>query len=682
MRYLAVSLLVLVVLILGNGSCLAIPPEVQNPEVWESLNRAQQQALETNGFVVVPESVPQIYTLYQDVSGAEWPVFVTTDAVLHTYHVFYDFLLRQAEYEIFVPDLEALNLAMLEASLAQMQEPLPGVQLAARDNVGFFAVAQQLLNPGGVVPAEVEDIVRAELELIMAHEGIVRSPLLDVDEDYSQYVPRGHYTRNEVFQRYFRAMMWLGRMAFLLKPGDGPEAIENGRHRTRQALLIVYALQNSSAGNECAWAKWERIYLPTSFFVGKTDDLNLYDYRSLMAEVYGDQFKPTDLEDVARLDQFIDAALKLPPPRIVSSPVTDQEDAAVVTKGFRFMGQRFVFDSYIFQQLVYDRVGIFLGTGQPFTSAPAPFGLIRGFPRGLDVASVFGSDRALEIMQTYGDTDYEGYDAQMAALRREVESLPAEQWSENLYWSWLYSLRPLLQVKGDRYPAFMRGQAWLDKDLHTFLGSWTELRHDTILYAKQSMTLAATAAQPEPRRVTGYVEPQPELYARLAILCEQMKEGLKSYRALDPQMESKLGQWIEILRSLETISLKELRGESLADEEYYFIQNFGDIMEGLTSFFARDDEGKMSNEVDEQMALVADVHTDSNSGQVLEEAVGDAFQIFVLVPGDGGVLTAVGGIFSYYEFRQPMEDRLTDEAWQALVPKPPRPEWTASFIVE
>jgi hypothetical protein len=29
-----------------------------------------------------------------------------------------------------------------------------------------------------------------------------------------------------------------------------------------------------------------------------------------------------------------------------------------------------------------------------------------------------------------------------------------------------------------------------------------------------------------------------------------------------------------------------------------------------------------------------------------------------------------------------MADRLTDESWQAMEPRPPQPAWTASFIVE
>jgi hypothetical protein len=39
-------------------------------------------------------------------------------------------------------------------------------------------------------------------------------------------------------------------------------------------------------------------------------------------------------------------------------------------------------------------------------------------------------------------------------------------------------------------------------------------------------------------------------------------------------------------------------------------------------------------------------------------------------------------VFSYYEFKHSLDDRLTDEAWQAMSPRPPLPPWTALYLVE
>ncbi len=201
---------------------------------------------------------------------------------------------------------------------------------------------------------------------------MARSPIFGAAEDYTQYVPRGHYTRNEAFQRYFRAMMWLGRMGFRLRPGDAPDAVALGRQQTRQAILIVLALKNTRLDDEQAWAVWQRIERATAFFVGRADDLSVEDYSPVVDKFYGENPQPAAPQDTTRLDQFIAEALTLRPPRITAAPATDRENPAVTTVGLRFMGQRFVFDSYIFQQLVFNQVKGYTGSDQPFTWVQVP----------------------------------------------------------------------------------------------------------------------------------------------------------------------------------------------------------------------------------------------------------------------------------------------------------------------
>ena len=641
---------------------------IANPDLLAGLTPAQQARLEQNGFVVVPFGAQQIYQIYKSAKERGMPILVTTDALLHTHHILYDYALRLAELQHFVADLRGLNAAMLAAAQEQYTHATEPVREAARRNLAFFAVASILLEPATPVPPEVTDLVAAELALIDAHAGFGQSPIFEFKEDYSQYVPRGHYTRNETFERYFRSMMWYGRIGFRLQPGKTAEAIEMGRRETRQAILISAALSNATVGDEPALAAWERIYEPTVFFVGKADDLTVYDYLEVIHKVYGDTLALSDLVDDARLDDFIATASKLRPPRIVGGYVTDKQEPTIVTQGFRFMGQRFIPDSYMFQQLVYDQVG----------TQTDP----RLFPKGLDVCAVLDSQRAYDILlNVYGEGRYARYEQQMDNLRQEFAELPSQQWTENLYWNWLHALRPLLEVKDEGYPAFMQSQAWQDKDLHTFLGSWTELRHDTILYAKQSYTIRATSIMPEPAPALGYVEPQPEVFARLAALTRQMRVGLDSRGLLSPEYRDKLERMESLLVSLKVMAEKELRNQALTDDEYNTIRNIGSILEGLVTFSPQVKD-QVESEADERMAIVADVHTDTNTGQVLEEGVGDAFIIYVVAPVEGQQVVAQGGVFSYYEFTHPLSDRLTDEAWQAMSPKPDRPAWTEGFIIE
>lgn len=638
---------------------------VANPDAVRPLSQAQQTALQENGFVVVPGKSKQIYQVYKDLDGQNQPIFLTTDTLLHSYHVLYDYTLRYAEATYFISDLKGLLTAMLDKSQEQMNGTSGEVQAAARRNLAFFAVAASLLDPAYRSPAVVSGLVSQELALIEAHGGLSKSPIFGYPEDYSQYIPRGHYTRNEAFKQYFKAMMWLGRIGFRLHPGEDPDSISAGRAQTRQAILIVASLHGAQVSGKPALGTWERIYEPTVFFVGAADDLTVYDYGELIRQVYGERLSLSVLSDDARLDDFIARARKLRPPKIVSNYVTDQQDAAAVTQSFRFMGQRFVPDSYILQQLVYDKVG----------TAENP----RLMPKGLDVPSALGSERAWQILdRTYKETSYAGYTAQMEKMEKEFASLPADQWGENLYWSWLHSLRPLLEVPGEGYPVFMRNPAWVDKDLHTFLGSWAELRHDTILYAKQSMTLRVTAFQP-PSKAQSYVEPRPEVFGRLQVLARKMRDGLDRRGLLNDEFRSKLSQLDDLLKSLTVMAENELAGKQLSQEEQEQIRNIGDTLENLTTF-TTETNGQLSSEADERMALIADVHTDPNSGQVLEVGVGDAFLIFVVAPIEGRPTVAQGGVFSYYEFSQPLTRRLTDEDWQAMSPRPAQQEWTKSFV--
>ena len=164
------------------------------------------------------------------------------------------------------------------------------------------------------------------------------------------------------------------------------------------------------------------------------------------------------------------------------------------------MGQRFVPDAYIFRQLIYRNVGTQDNR--------------RGLPKGLDLFAAMGSERAYQHLEEMGETQYPNYPAQMEKVRSWTSSLTVPEWTETLNNAWLYTFLPLIQPFEEGYPDFMRSPAWLDKQLNTVLGSWAELKHDTILYAKQVYAeLGGGPPPPPPLPPRGYVEPVPEFYA-------------------------------------------------------------------------------------------------------------------------------------------------------------------------
>lgn len=293
--------------------------------------------------------------------------------------------------------------------------------------------------------------------------------------------------------------------------------------------------------------------------------------------------------------------------------------------------------------------------------------------------AVLGSDRALVLLDSvYKDISH--FQA-LQHFRQEFTELPPFTWAQNLYWNWLYCLMPLLTDKGPGYPYFMQTLAWRDRELLTALASWGELRHDTILYAKQSSTLR-TGEEPTPPPVPrNYVEPNPPLFARLAALVRYTREGLDARGLLLEPYKEKLHLFEVMLHFFKNMAKKELGNVPLTQEESDLIAGFGDAMKQLVSG-PKDPTRPWEDHVDD-MAIVADVHTDHNTLHCLEEGVGYPLEIDVIVYENGEARICRGALFSYYEFRQPIAERLTDEAWREMLASgspPEMPVWVNAFI--
>jgi hypothetical protein len=545
------------------------------------------------------------------------------------------------------------------------------------------------------VPPAVTDEVNRELALIEKHAGFAKSPLFNYREDYSQYVPRGHYTRSQRLKKYFKALMWYGRLTFVIKgkrPGSRDNALvshKEARIQTKAAVMIASLLGSTTLKDGRTAAEvWARMYQVTAYYVGFADDLTPQEYADAMRDTFGARFKLANLSDDDKWFAFRKQLALMRPPEIyggtgdVEGPpaeIADADDLAgalEATKGLRLMGQRYIPDSYMMGRLVYPTVGKFMGNSKPFTLVVSDGGPIRGFPRGLDVLAVLGSDRARLVIEKLGDDRYERYDETLTKLRKEFGGLSQKDWNRNLYWSWLYSLKALLDKPAKGCPTFMQTDAWLDKQLNAALGSWAQLRHDTILYAKQSYTMRATAMPMQPKMVEGYVEPVPEFYARLLALTRTTRRGLGEMKVLDKAAERRLAALDKIIARLLKLSIAELEGKKLTKDDYAFIRSFGDRLKGAVAGVSTDGL---------ETTIIADVHTDANSGKVLEEGTGRLRPMYVAYPmPDGGVVVGCGPVFSYYEFKHPMKDRLTDEEWKKMLRggnAPERPGWTSSFGV-
>ena len=623
-----------------------VKSDLSNLYNWEQFFYDQDseilKKLKENLFCVEKGFEKEFYETYESNRYSLAPSFVTVDSMMHTYHLYFSYLMKKTERESLAEALLSVSEQMLEKSVEQYEQ-LRGSEWeeAAFRNVVFFSVGAVLQNKDAEIPADVAEAVAREKSLIEDASGIDTCSLTNTMIDYSQFKPRGYYEGEKKLEKYFRAMMWYGQIGFLQSEED----------LDRSALLMTMAME------EGVLAEWERIYTVTSFFAGASDDLTYYEYLPAIEAAYGKEPELGVLVGNSEgWETFRSVTAQMKTPAINSIPTMDDEDpdtkSTEENKGFRFMGQRFTIDAAIFQKLIYENV------------QEDSEGNKRMLPDTLDVAAALGSDTAYSILEKQGDTDYAGYKENMEVLRTGIKNSPETLWSASLYSNWLYTLKPLLEEKGDGYPDFMQSEEWAKKNLESFAGSYAELKHDTVLYAKQVMAEMGGGDLPQ-WDDRGYVEPEVQVWSRFTRLAARTRDGLKSFGLLSSEDEENLNRLEQMASQFLTMSEKELKNQLLSDEEYELIRNYGGNLEHFW-LEAFKDEGENINSGDFPAAIVTDIATDPN-GACLEVGTGNPSRIYVIVPIDGELHICVGAVYSFYQFEQPISERLTDSEWRQMM---------------
>jgi hypothetical protein len=609
---------------------------------------------------------------YLEIYAHDLPVLITSDSILHALHRSFDTILTTVELETLLPALKTLLGALHAALPAVAGTADASFEDSARDVDLYLTVSRKLLGEdpnepiesrlgqGAGVEAILKAVARQHLDETMSLYGAAR------EIDWSQFKPRGHYAANPILSRYFQAMMWLGRadLGFTLAPdGAGPDPDRQFRDAALLAALLAHT------GQMGRLAQLERL---VQFFVGESDDSGPAEMVAALGAA--SVREPRDLAAPGTLDR-LRAALartgthhqKIRSQIIWTDPRAGRE--APLPDVFQLFGQRFVIDSFVLSKVVYDTV-------------PAPPSVPpRLMPSGLDVLAALGNDEAVALLEP--EITRHRYAGQMLAVRRYVERQPAPRWEGTIYNIWLSALAALDdRPEGTRFPEVMRGRAWQTKQLSTQLASWAELRHDTILYAKQSYTSGILCEYP-----AGYVEPYPAFFTRMARFAELASIQLADQRSALPALASFLERFAALTTRLAKLAQKELDGQPFNDDERGFIKDIisvswrGGGCGGPTPVYS----GWYPDLIylgrpDAWEPVIADVHTDPNTGDVLEVGTGDAKLLVVAVDNGADRAAYVGPVSSFYELASPQ--RLDDEEWRRQLAHdhaPPRPVWTAAF---
>ena len=546
----------------------------------------QVDALRRRGFVVRESprdavgrlSVRSFGDAFHLLHSDDLPVYVAPDPLLHAWHCSFDTALAHLERTDLVRLLDGVLSGMLGAARRRLEREPPSSPLpllpppapesfpevgttatataagaaeeedhglrkpttttadapmhpaardALRDAVVYCWVARQLLLGG---PPDAADPLwrwagteaRREADALLGAATAGRAATVtlmgrdDVELDFSRFRPRGHYAGHPTLERYFRAVMWCGHV-------DVPLCGRGATPRTAAAALALVALLRESD----AWDRWAALDATLRALVGASDGV---DARALRAFA---ESHPVSSDVFAgrrsvSADPLCDEMARDPdlPTNAIDADLRVADPRGPPTKTFALLGRRFVLDAWALSQTVYDAVDRADGDdhGDDHVSDAGRDKVPRGMPTCLDAAyAVLASDAAVPALADGARASGHRYLHQLDALRAAADALPASRWEESLYMRWLGLLRELSGAPPEGAPRLMGTAAWAARDLEAQMASWAQLRHDTLLYAKQGVS-AITLLCEYP---AGWVDARPAFWERFARMADAAADVMR-----------------------------------------------------------------------------------------------------------------------------------------------------------
>ncbi|MBT1697030.1 DUF3160 domain-containing protein [Fulvivirgaceae bacterium PWU4] len=627
--------------IVRNGMKYANVSNIVNAWQFGGLPAPLLNGLDRNGFAIVPAQHVQLFHTYEQNDYSQTQNFVSTDLYLQLFHMHFSFMLRGLEENSFVPILGELLYGIEDVTKRLAHDESSASRKADLEYTqAFYAVPLALLGGEPTITAPYSSKVEGELDRIEKEQSATSGLLAayaTAEFPYDMFKPRGHYTRTDTLKRYFRSMQWLQLGAYCMEDDadlrralTAAFVLKTGKSRTGRPLVDLYSA----------------ILEPTTFLIGKPDNLSLLDLCTLLRDrnitTLADLLKPESITSMRTALTELSASKNVIKPKIENT----------CREKINFMPARFVLDSEILQEM---------------TDLDA-----RPYPRGLDVLASFGSQASEEILvnDLKEDKSWNKFLPQLEKMKTKYKNY--EGWDESVYAKWIDGLNKLL-VPDKRYPSFMQLPSWKKKNLNTALASWAELKHDAILYTEQPMAAECGGGEecsppPEPY-VLGYVEPNTNYWKSAMELLTLTSQLLEKHGLLDNRINGRQSQLRDLCAFLLSISEKELRGEKLLEQEYRTIEIIGTTVENITLSIMDTWSWDYISGPDREIAVVADIYTNNqpNKPGILHAAVGYGNDLYVVVEIEGYLYVTKGSTFSYYEFPVPLNNRLTDEEWQEML---------------
>jgi hypothetical protein len=531
-----------------------------------------------NGFFVTErKAYPHFINGFHDVWTNDLPVYISTDAILHAWHYNFDIMIGKLEGAYVKPKLiKALDSMCDELKKIDTLELDDFEKAVVKATDLYLGYANRFINydsVGGEYQLIFQEnnyiwLSRINRILLAIEKGLELPSHLTMPTevqlfsnnpimyDFSHLVPNGRYNTDELKPYYF-CMIWLGRTE--LRLDDPKDSFYDKQLQMSGSFLINKLIIDAGVEEE-----WQKIDEFLNKIIGPQDNIKSQQIDKVVKDL---DISPFDLQDA---NVYLETTKKLKEfnsfnPLYSSNIILIEGENPTpqdAIPSFKLMGQRPVLDGFVTDRTTYDEI-IYKGTK-----------IKKMNPNTNEIMFALGNNASAQLLEN--DLKSFNYSDNLASARYLIDNLPEGYWEENLYASWLNTIRKYSQKnedERDKLPAFMQTAAFAQKTLTTQHAAWAELRHDFYLYTKQPYTGSKLCDYPK-----FYVEPIPEIYENLNktinifkdIVDKVNEDGFQENRLV---FKNYIDFFTGVLDTLEDISYKQLNNIELTDDEVCFGKN-------------------------------------------------------------------------------------------------------------
>lgn len=550
-----------------------------------------------------------LFDVYQQNREQAIANLITPDLLMVSYSLIRQRTALEQERELLIPSFKNFS-EQLHQQLTKTKLKTP-VQKKA---YAYVSVIQSLMT--GQAPKMVKDLemMTNEWQLTQQQQGITESAILGIKIDYSQLKARGRYNQQEDLTRYFQAFKYASLAHFF---SHSSAATGISTEHAQELTQIAQYLSEIIGKNPMLKNEYDKFSQALTWQYGTYTELNYQDFLNIQQHHPQAWTEPQKLSPIINAYRLQHKTFNIYDYPVDTTKLINEENIAQVLTGWRLFSPTHNNDVAAYQQLLYPQTGVFtapcgqLQCVQPWTLATINGQSVKAYAKASELLAILGINSAEQQIHYSGEDLFRNY------AQQQQQATILLQKNNGLNQLQLQ----FLKNAGRSYP-----------QVSSLLGFWTWQRYINLLYSKQSMTMGSKSLQitgEEPRKGS-LLYGDAEFYKALLTLVQAHQ-----------QQNSRL--WFEFGTLLQGVINIAEQKQNLKVEDEQFLN---DLDKQLLTLTGQKDK-----------PIIVDIHTNPIDNIVVEEAIG--------LPKVITQQQARGAIWQHYEFKQPLNQRLDNQQWQA-----------------